>query len=94
MIFDKYTSMAREYLTEKNVGVVSFVILSNPASHKSPDCFHSGVRAKSSGLLGLSAYSLTVSMKIYKRKTPERFNLPSWGLDQRCLGASLAVKGV
>lgn len=42
--------------TEKDVGIVEFVVLGNPSSHESPGGFDGGVRAESGHFLGLSAY--------------------------------------
>lgn len=80
-------------LTDENVCVVEFVVLSNPWSNKSPYGLHSWIRAESGSLLWLSTYN-NHSIRYLLLEERSYIIVPSWGLDQRFLGASLAVKGV
>ena len=74
---------------EQDVGVVSLVVMADPGSDESPEGLDSWVSPKSRHFLWLS------SCKVHQEsKNNLIWYLPSTGLFQRFLGASLAVKGV
>lgn len=85
--------LVSEEATQQHVGVVELVIVADPGADESPGGFDSWVSRKESSLCWLATYAHTLQIRdlgsIQKVEC-----LPRAGLDQRFLGASLAVEGV
>jgi len=71
---------------QNNIRIVQLVVVANPRSNESPESLHCWVSSESGSFLWLSRW-LHINHK-------NKNHLPSTGLFQRFLGASLAVKGV
>ena len=71
--------------SEDDIGVVELCVVADPSADEHPCGTDSRVSTKACDLLRFSSY---------KSQSFLSLNVPSCGLHQRCLGASLAVKGV
>lgn len=81
-----------------HVGVVCFMVVTDPASNKSPEGLDAWIGTPSSCLFWLATYFQQITALVSSSGCPEALcmfgHLPSLGYCHKFLGASLAVNGV